>query len=594
MPTRSRVRRTRPRARMLPFLLTLLLMLGMAATASAQQPVKRQAYGGWPVAPLGVPVALKQAGLAPINESEPNNTAATADTVNLGDEVTATIDTTADLDVFIITLPAGVSINMEVFAQRDGSPLDSYLELYSATTTTLLASNDDAVGLDSRLRYTTTTAGSFLIVVSDLFERGGPNYTYRLVISAAPSGPGDPTTIFAQGIQGAWSAAAGPNVLYVVEQNGSIMRVAGDGTVTEFANNIGIAYDVAIDGFGRLLVAGFDNEDRGMVTAIDPVTNQRVQLIAPIESAISITVGPDGDIYVANTFESLIHRFDPRGVPKGTIDIAGTHGQLIDLAFSPAGVLHYSNINDGVFRVVNDAPQRVLTSTGLGGLAFDRDGKIYLGTAARGISLYGANYQLMNDPFASSGLVLTGNVVFGRDAQGGMTSRLFGINLGDGTVREVNRAGVSAPGFRIGVDLLLFASDSVRRGVMGGEYADTLRVEGIPAGVSWTITAGALPPGVSLNASTGVLSGIPQTSGVFGFTARAEATGRVGVREFTLNVIRPIVDRGAASDFLLGLSARLTPALQRFMDLQGNRNGRYDIGDLRAYLRAQANPGGGE
>ena len=594
MPTRSRARRTRSRARMLPFLLTLLLMVGTTAGASAQQPIKRQTYGRWPVVTLGVPVALKQAGLAPITESEPNNTAATADTVNLGDEVTATIDPTQDFDVYIITLPAGASITMEVFAQRDGSPLDSYIELYNATTTTLLASNDDAVGLDSRLRYTTTTAGSFLIVVSDLFERGGPTFRYRLAISAAPSGPGDPTTILAQDIQGAWSTAAGPNVLYVVEQNGGIMRVGSDGAVTEFANNLGIPYDVAIDGFGRVLVAGFNNQERGIVTAIDPVTNQRTQLIAPIESAVSITVGPDGDIYVADTFGSLIHRFDPRGVPKGTIDIAGTHGQLVDLAFSPAGVLHYSNINDGVFRVVNNTPQRVLTSTGLGGLAFDRDGNIYLGTAARGISLYGPNYQVINDPFASSGLVLTGNVVFGRDAQGGMTSRLFGINLGDGTIREVNRAGVRAPGFRVGVDLLLFATDSVRRGTMGGEYADTLRVEGLSTGVSWTITAGALPAGVSLNPATGVLSGIPQTSGTFAFSARAESAGRIGVREFRLDVIRPIVDRGAATDYLLGLSTRLTPALQRFMDLQGNKNGRYDIGDLRAYLRAQANPGGGE
>ena len=118
-------------------------------------------------------------------------------------------------------------------------------------------------------------------------------------------------------------------------------------------------------------------------------------------------------------------------------------------------------------------------------------------------------------------------------------------------------------------------------------------MEGISTGLTWSVSSGALPPGVSLNASSGVLSGIPQASGTFTFSARVEGLGRVGVREFTLDVSRPVVTSGAATEFLLGVTSRMTPALQRFMDLQGNRNGRFDIGDLRAYLRAQAGAGGG-
>ncbi|HUF50619.1 MAG TPA: pre-peptidase C-terminal domain-containing protein [Longimicrobiales bacterium] len=590
MPTRSPTSRAHGHARALPLALALLCTLAAASSASAQaRPAKSgPRYGDWARQPLGIPVAALHAAFDAITESEPNNTAETANPVNIGDEVSGVVDPEADVDVFSITLTAGASIDVEVFAQRDGSPLDSYLEIYDGTNFTLVAANDDAFGLDSRIRYTAAQPGTYLIVITDLFGRGGPTYTYRLRISQTPSGPGDPTTIFTQGLQGAWSTAAGVNELFVVEQNGGITRVAADGTASLFASNVGVPYDVAIDGFGRVLVAGQNNQNRGIVTAIDRVTNERTSLIASIESAVSITVGPDGDLYVANSVGSRIHRYDPRGVPKETIDIAGTHGSLIDLAFSPLGELHYSNVNNAVYRIVNGRPVSVISSSGLGGLAFDRDGNIYLGTAARGITLYSAAYQLLNDPFASSGLTLTGNVVFGRDAQGAMTTRLFAVNLGDGTIREVNRAGVRAPGFRIGVDLLLFAADTVRRGVMGGEYADTLRIIGIPAGLTWAITEGTLPAGVSLAAATGVLSGIPQVSGTYTFSVRAEGGGRIGIKEYTLTVIRPVVNMGAASDHLLGVPNQLTPALERFLDLQGNRNGRFDIGDLRAYLRAQA------
>jgi hypothetical protein len=606
MPTRSRVRRTRFRARTLAVPLTLLTLL-TAADASAQQRAKRQTYGGWPQQPLGVPVAMRNMLRPPINETEPNNTAGTSNTVQIGDDVSGAISPALDVDYFMLNIAQQATLELEIFAQRQGSPLDPILGLYSASAT-LLAENDDTFGLDSRIRYT-VAPGIYFVQVRNFNSTGGDNFTYRLHIGTASTAPGDPTTLIADGIDGAWSTAAGPNVLYVVQQNGGVVRVAGDGTVSDFFNDDNfIPYDVAIDGFGRVLVAGMSTAvpERGFVKAINPATNETINLIGPIESAVSVTVGADGDVYVANTFscaaagcsllsEPRIHRFDPRGVARSTTAVTGTVAQLMDLAFSPAGLLHYSNINNGVYRIpTGQAPQRMITATGIGGLAFDRDGNIYLGTASRGITLYGANYQSLNDPFASSGLNLTGNVVFARDAGGAMTSRLLGINLGDGSVREVNSAGVRAPGFRIGTDLLLFATDSIRRGVMGGEYGDTLRVEGITTGLTWSITSGALPPGISLNATTGALSGIPQTSGTYTFSARAEGLGRVGVKEFLFEVIRPIVERGAASEYLLGVSTRLSPTLQRFMDLQGNKNGRFDIGDLRAYLRAQANAGGGK
>lgn len=58
-------------------------------------------------------------------------------------------------------------------------------------------------------------------------------------------------------------------------------------------------------------------------------------------------------------------------------------------------------------------------------------------------------------------------------------------------------------------------------GTIDSAYSQTLAVTGGTGSITWTITAGALPTGLSLNASTGAITGTATVAGAFSFTVRA-------------------------------------------------------------------------
>ncbi|NLR99811.1 cadherin-like domain-containing protein, partial [Rhizobium sp. P38BS-XIX] len=84
-------------------------------------------------------------------------------------------------------------------------------------------------------------------------------------------------------------------------------------------------------------------------------------------------------------------------------------------------------------------------------------------------------------------------------------------------------------------------------GTVGAGYSDTVSASGGVSPYGYTVSAGALPAGLTLDASTGVISGIPTAGGTFNVTVKATDSGTGtgapfnGTRAYTLTINAPSV-----------------------------------------------------
>ncbi|MBI3097826.1 MAG: putative Ig domain-containing protein [Planctomycetes bacterium] len=62
---------------------------------------------------------------------------------------------------------------------------------------------------------------------------------------------------------------------------------------------------------------------------------------------------------------------------------------------------------------------------------------------------------------------------------------------------------------------------SLPNGVVNSAYSQTLAVTGGQTPFSWALSAGSLPPGLTLGAGAGTISGTPTAAGTYNFTAQA-------------------------------------------------------------------------
>jgi hypothetical protein len=154
----------------------------------------------------------------------------------------------------------------------------------------------------------------------------------------------------------------------------------------------------------------------------------------------------------------------------------------------------------------------------------------------------------------------------------------------------------TATGFLVQVSTagpVMVSGDSLLAGgTMGAPYSAQLAASGTAGATAWSVTSGRLPQGLSLS-DDGEVTGVPTEAGTFRFTVAAVSASGFGVRQVRVDVAEPKLASAQVMDQLLLGSGGLTAEQVRYLDLLGNRNGRLDVGDVRAWLEDQDLPVGG-
>jgi hypothetical protein len=106
------------------------------------------------------------------------------------------------------------------------------------------------------------------------------------------------------------------------------------------------------------------------------------------------------------------------------------------------------------------------------------------------------------------------------------------------TVRITDSLNESVIGaFTITVIKAVRIAEKAKTGRLGRDYRASFKTKGGQGPFSWSITFGALPPGLNFNTTTGAITGIPTQAGEFPLTVQVtDALGGVDVENLTLRI----------------------------------------------------------
>ena len=140
---------------------------------------------------------------------------------------------------------------------------------------------------------------------------------------------------------------------------------------------------------------------------------------------------------------------------------------------------------------------------------------------------------------------------------------------------------------RFDPQLAITSGDPRPGGLMGRSYADTLRSTGGTGAYNWFLVGGvgALPSGLTL-AVNGRITGIPAETGTFTFSVRVTSGAQQQVQQFSVTVAAPTLATAAVVTRLLTGAGALSVDELKYLDLLGNKNNTFDVGDFLAWVKA--------
>ncbi|GFO62801.1 S8 family serine peptidase [Geomonas paludis] len=329
------------------------------------------------------------------------------------------------------------------------------------------------------------------------------------------------------------------------------------------------ADDIAVGADGAIYIAGntLDTENfknQVMTAKLSPAGDELWHRVyaSPIDgSARAVAVDDSGNVYVAGSegghpdydYNFLLMKYDAAGqlLWVKTEDNGTLQDQWEGLALDPAGNPYVSGHRIGM-QVTRkyDTDGNMLWSADYDGMgtpngydiAVDSSGRAYVAGFTNGhgsdfnILCYSPEGQLLWNRTSDSGGPLdyaspmqTGDVALAVAL--GPSGQIFATGLsGNGSDYDILT-------IEYGIAPLSVISSQLPPGLMLIPYRYPIAATGV-APFNWSLTAGALPQGLSLDPVTGELNGTPTASGTFTFTVRvSDALGRVSSeRELTVSV----------------------------------------------------------
>jgi hypothetical protein len=188
----------------------------------------------------------------------------------------------------------------------------------------------------------------------------------------------------------------------------------------------------------------------------------------------------------------------------------GTRDYTVDIAAAPALTLGPATLPDPANGTAYS--QTLVASGGVGPYAF----AVTAGALPPGLTLNPATGEISGTPTAAGPFSFTITVT---DDNGSTASVAYTVTV--------------QPGPTVVIDL-----PDLPDGQEGVPYTASLEVYGATGPYTYSVSVGALPPGLALDPSTGEVTGTPTLSGAFTFTLYVEdAFGNWGTRVFTMNVV---------------------------------------------------------
>lgn len=322
----------------------------------------------------------------------------------------------------------------------------------------------------------------------------------------------------------------GATIYVADEDDGSIAFIDavthGVTVLDGFSSPEGIA--VSPDG-ETAYVTDNSSDDLFVITDINTVARTYTIMEIPVgNSPLGVAVSPDGSsVYVANSYDDTLSVITDINVSEDTFSLSNVPVGLAptDVAISPDGATIYVT-NNGDWTIPFSGSVSIVDATSL--------------TTSAPLSGYQEPWGIAVSPsgsnivFASEDRVTVVNTVTGAKTRVDITGTLKGVAISpDGSTAYVANEFLPNPprGSLSVLPLAALQPVATADTSIGSPYS--FSIPNINA-TSFSVTAGSLPAGLSLNATTGEITGTPTATGTATFTITAVGELNSDMRSYTI------------------------------------------------------------